>query len=88
MTIVRGLTPLTGVCRVFILAFNRMAFTKLSTETGGNRMRLTKGLTLALWVGFIIALPLSTHAEKGWTGLGGDLKSDVRLGIYAPHRRL
>ena len=51
-------------------------------------MRLTKGLTLALWVGFIITLPLSTHAEKGWTGLGGDLKSDVRLGIYAPHRRL
>ena len=47
-------------------------------------MRLTKGLTLALWAGFIIALPLSTHADKGWTGLGGDLKSDVRLGIYAP----
>ena len=31
-------------------------------------MRLTKGLTLALWVGFIIALPLSTHAEEGGSG--------------------
>jgi hypothetical protein len=31
-------------------------------------MKLTKGLTLVLWVGFIIILPLFTHAEEGASG--------------------